>query len=262
MLSDREYQDWWEKVWREREDLFKRTFGETSPPGTVIAFSWDDFELTVPGGCALVFPPALPRRHEWLTISHGLTQPLEPVEETAAEVVSGYGSEFGFLTKSREAWCPDALWYLLTYIRQNEALIDRGHRVPMWFSTTDDGNVAPILGKVPPASEAKPLGEMRALLFWPYMAHPGVFSTSTGRFSLLIGTTITQPEWELAKATSTSHLLMLLFEAGVEQRSDLRRESLTKDRKWQSRWEEISRMPMEAIDQLLLQLGAGQGQSN
>jgi hypothetical protein len=253
MSSNISYQDWWEATWRERESLFSKVFGETFPPGKVISFSWDDLNLMIPGGCALVFPPALPRRPEWLTISHGLTQPSEPPESDTTDVASGYGYEFGFLTRSKATWCPDALRQLMTYLRQSGASIERGHRVPMWFSSNSDSSYVATLGKHPFGSKAQLFGEMRAVLFWPYMHHPAGFSTSTGYFSILLGTTITQSEWEMAKETSTSHLLLILFEAGIGQESDLGRKTVTSDKQWRDRWQQLSKLPQAVVDEMLLQ---------
>jgi hypothetical protein len=68
---------WWEKSFKEREELLRERFGETEPPGYVISFSWDDPDLIIPGACALCFPPQGADRHHWLYLGHWLTQPLE-----------------------------------------------------------------------------------------------------------------------------------------------------------------------------------------
>lgn len=187
ITSARSYRDWWESAWSEREALFKTVFGETSPPGKVISFNWDDFELRIPGACALVFPPAQGHRHEWLTISHGLSQPLEPPQPGRTDIPSGYGYEFGFLTNAKETWCHQALWQLMTYLKQSGNNIDRGHRVPIWFSLKQESSYIVTLGKYQSDATVQPFGDMRAVVFWPYMAHPAGFDTSTGYFSVLLG---------------------------------------------------------------------------
>jgi hypothetical protein len=249
-----DYQNWWENVWSERHELFKSVYGETSPPGWVISFTWSDFDLMTPGGCAMVFPPLMPGRPDWMTISHGLSQPSEPSQSSPNKLgPSGYGYEFGLQTRAKESWCPKALYQLLTYTRQSCKPIERGHRVPMWFSKTEDGNTGSCLGQVQEEHFSKVFGDMRALLFWPDMRHPRGFETSTGYFSILVGTSITQAEWDLAKTTSSSHLLLMLFEAGIGQVSDLERETVTSDKKWQDRWVQIRELTQKDADQKLLE---------
>jgi hypothetical protein len=252
MPSKEDYQAWWERVWGERHQLLTTVFGETSPPGMVVSFSWDDFNLMIPGACAMEFPPSGAGRPEWLTISHGLSQPLQPAKKSSSPGVSGYGYEFGFLTRSKESWCSGALYQLLTYLKESKKGIARGHRVPVFFSKSCESSYKSTLG-IPGSTEAT-FGEMRALLFWPYMAYPSGFDTSTGYFSILVGTTITQAEWELAKASSSSHLLLLLFEARIGQISDLARRTLTNDEKWQKRWDEINKLSQDQADEMLLRV--------
>lgn len=251
MRPDSKYQNWWQAAWREREGLLKEKFGETSPPGVVTSFDWDDIDLRIPGACALHFPPDGSSRSQWLTMSHGLTQPIEPAV-VDPDTVSGYGYEFGFLTAEKHAWCADALWQLLTYLKQSGSFIERGHRVPMWFSEGASGNLFPKLGK-PESDERSPIGKIRALLFWPYMRHPAGFTTSTGYFSVLIGTTITQAEWELAKATSSAHLLLLLFRLGIGQTSDVSRDSAHVTADGKTQWRTIESLSEDEVNAMLLE---------
>ncbi len=44
------YRLWWEKSFKEREELLRERFGQTDPPGYVNSFSWDAPELIIPGG--------------------------------------------------------------------------------------------------------------------------------------------------------------------------------------------------------------------
>jgi len=243
---------WWQATWTERERLLKDTFGETAPNGEVHSFRWDNLDSLIPGGCALVFPPVLPERPDWLTISHGLTQPLNPPATYPSNDASGYGYEFGFLNKSHASWCRDALWLLMTYLRQSRSSIERGHRLPMWFSPDTNHSHMVNLGKPPQTKDTNPFGGMRAIIFWPYMSYPAGFTTSTGYFSILVGTTITESEWELAKATSSSHLLLILFEAGIGQASYLSRASITDCDIWRKRSEEIRDLPSNVVDEMLL----------
>ena len=45
---------WWEKTFKEREDLLRDLIGQTDPPGYVISFSWTDVNLVIPGACVCV----------------------------------------------------------------------------------------------------------------------------------------------------------------------------------------------------------------
>jgi len=240
---------WWEKTFHEREVLLRERFGETDPPGHVISFSWRD--LIVPGACALCFPPKIPERTHWLYLSHGLTQPLKP-EPPVRERWSGYGCEFAILTKEKSPWATDALYKLITYWKLAEATIGLGHRVPMaFFDDRSDDMIRPELGMVQQDDPVSPLGEMRALLFWTYMIQPKPLWTSTGYFDILVGTAITEREWEMAKETSSTHILYLLSQTGIGQVSELRRTTLTHDPRWSAEWKTIRQLSEEKVQVFL-----------
>ena len=250
---DREaYQRWWEEKWGERELLLRSVFGETDSLNSVISFYWDDFDLEIPGACAMVFPPKPGQREHWLALSHGLTQPESPQDVRGQDEPSGYGCEFAFTTPEKADWAPDALQLLLTYLKQSARAIERGHRLPFWFFRDSSQNLVGEIGKVDRREGRSPVGEMRALIFWPDMSHPSGFDTSTGFFSILVGTTITEKEWQLAKGTSSAHLLLMLFTAGVGQLSDLNRPSVATETTLRTEWERISSLPEEAAEKELL----------
>jgi hypothetical protein len=259
MDFDAEYQAWWETKWKEREELFLTAFGQTHPPGVVNAFGWPSIGASVPGGCAMTFPPRPPSRHEWLSISHGLTQPTAPAPGGEFEGPSGYGYEFGFITRAQSAWCNEALGQLLLYVMQSKAPILRGHRVPMWFSRNANGDLRPTIGVVSSDNSEVAFGNMRALLFWPYMRHPRGFSTSTGYFSVLLATTITESEWRMAKQTSSAHLLLLFFRAKNGQVSELDRKTVLDEPAWSEEWEQIKLLSENEAEDLLLEAAALEG---
>lgn len=255
---DREaYQRWWEEKWAERERLLRSVFGETQPPNSVMAFYWDDFDLQIPGGCALVFPPKTGQREHWFALTHGLTQPESPEVVRGKDDPSGYGSEFAFMTREQADWAPDALKLLLTYLKQSGRPIERGNRVPFWFHRDSSENLASEIGKVDPRKETRPpVSEMRALVFWPHMGYPSGFDTSTGFFNILVATTISDKEWQLAKATSSTHLMLILFLAGIGQHSDLARPSVAVESTLRKEWERISSLSENAVEQELLHFAA------
>jgi hypothetical protein len=56
---------------------------------------------------------------------------------------------------------------------------------------------------------------------------------------VLIATGITEDEWELARQTTTAHVLLLLCRAGIRQRTIPARSSLLRDERWRKEWDTI-----------------------
>jgi len=84
----------WKRTWQERSDILKLAYGDTSPPETVISFSWRD-RIRCPGACALALPPVEAsrdpvrhRRDDWLYLTMGLSQPVD-LEQLQAEREAG-----------------------------------------------------------------------------------------------------------------------------------------------------------------------------
>jgi hypothetical protein len=250
-IGENDRRRWWMSTFKEREDLLRERFGQTDPPAYVTSFSWSDPDLIIPGACALCFPPDESDRPHWLYLSHGLTQPLEPQPRVLGRW-SGYGCEFGILTREKSHWPVEVLHQLMTYWKSEGATIGIGHRVPLaFFGRHSSNEVHPELGMVQEGGTVPPVGEMRALLFWKYGLQPKPLCTRTGYFDVLIGTTITQGEWQLAKETSSAHLVLLLARAGIGQVSDLRRQTVTEDPRWSAGWDEINTLPEERVLRLL-----------
>src|SRR6266478_36486 len=252
--SEKEVRERWDKVWIERESLLRNTFGETSPRGCVVSFSWSEPRLIIPGACALAFPPTKPRRTHWLYVTHGLTQPLNPSGIATPEHPSEYGWEFGVQTGSKVDWATDLLYEILSYWRETENRVDVGHRLPVAFYEERDG-IRPLIRDLQEDDPYPPIGEIRALVFWPYLAPPSFLSTKTGYFGVLIGTTITARERELAKETSSAHLLLLLLKAGIGQVSRPNRACVTQKTSWAKEWESISKLTQEEAEELLTKKG-------
>jgi hypothetical protein len=63
--------------------------------------------------------------------------------------------------------------------------------------------------------------------------------TITGKAMIYITTGITEHEWELAKSTTTAHLLVLLCRAGIGQRTDPKRCSVLSEPAWRDEWQRI-----------------------
>jgi hypothetical protein len=241
----------WERTWKERADAIQTAFGETEPMGTVVSFSWND-RIRLPGACALQLPPCderrdpvRHRRSDWLYLTMGLSQPLDKrqvtEERAAGKSYSARGFELAFLTKSKESWPTQALYWFLTHITDGEE-IAWGDRFPMGFGRRTDGSLAPYVGN----TEGHDLvNQIRAVLFWPYLFPDGRFITSTGKFLVLVATGITGTEWQLAKETTTAHLLLLLCRAGVGQRTIPERTCLLSEAQWKAEWDRIAARPPE-----------------
>lgn len=243
----------WERTWNERGDEIRRAFGDTWPPGIVHAFSWDN--IRCPGACAMTLPPIEQsrdplrhRRDHWLYLTLGLSQPLDEQEflqgRAAGKAFSRFGVEFAFLTESQATWPIDALYYFMTYMTEGE-FIAWGDRFPMQFMNRD-GEVVVTTGV--PSTLASCEGKIRAALFWPYLFPDGELVTSTGRFMVLVATGITESEWQLAKQTTTAHLLLLLCRAGIGQRTIVDRDCLLTQQRWRDEWTAIQRMSPEQCE--------------
>lgn len=238
----------WERTWQERGEEVRGRFGPTEPPDYVISFSWDTPRL--PGACALVFPPVMNtnnargawhRRDHWLYLTLGLTQPLDQIqvmdERRAGKQFSSHGFELGILTDEKSDWPTKALYLFLSHITEGLEL-HWGDRFAFGFRQEADGSLGVFTG-LPGELRIEPAGEIRAMLFWPYLFPDANFVTSTGKAMIYIATGITEDEWQLAKATTTAHVLLLLFRAGVGQRTDPERRSVMTDRRWRDEWQRI-----------------------
>ena len=248
----------WERTWKEREEEVRRRFGPTDPPDSVVSFSWNDLRL--PGGCALVFPPvhdtsgpngAWYRRNHWLYVTLGLTQPLnkEQVkkERKAGKTYSSYGFELGILTDQKCDWPTKALYLFTSHVTEGLEL-NWGDRFAFGLRQNDAGALEPFTGKSSDLG-ITPASELRAMLFWPYLLKDSSFVTSTGKAMIYIATGITEDEWALAKATTTTHVLLLLCRAGIGQRTDPGRCSLLQDSRWKDEWKKIELLDGEQAHQ-------------
>jgi len=258
MASENPKMDFWQQTWQERQDEVKRWFGQTEPRGVVTAFSWKN-RIALPGACSLCLPPIhYPHADEefrthWLYLTIGLSQPLNAEEvrnkRAARNRNSRYGFELGVLTNEKSSWPSDALYLLLSHITEGVAL-KWGDRFAFGFHKDADGATRAFTGfSAELGLEA--VGEIRAMLFWRYLFPVRTFVTSTGGAMILIGTGITGDEWELAKATRTEHVQLLLCRSGVGQITDPNRQSVLRDSKWQAEWERISKLTgQQAADEV------------
>lgn len=236
-------QEWWEKAWIERNMSVQMALGQTSPPGNVHSFSWDDLDLVIPGACAMSFAPNT-RRASWMTISLGLTQPLDK-DDTSNPW------EFCLHTKDAEPWRLELLYDLITTWAGNRDFLATGHFLPVTFFINSNGVLDCALQQL--RSPFKPVGAMRGLYLWPDLVERPLFEVSTGDFHLMSAVLVTEDEERLADETSPPHLLLLLKRCGVGQLSDPHRKSTLTHPQHSELWKKIRRLSHdEAFDQLCL----------
>jgi len=243
MDDDLQYQQWWERVFKEREDALDTFFGPSHPPGApegyVTSFhacGTEDHRVLIPGACAHVYPPcsnpSMLSRKNWLYATVGLSQPHDMDEEpwddeTRGRQLSGHGLEFAILLPAPGYWAPDLLAVLMGYSAAQAPLYE-GHRLAGGFHKTPKGNISWFLG-TPGPDLPPPCDDTRAFLFWPLIGARRWFTTSTGNFELLCATNITADEWDYAKKTSSAHLMLLLAHAGIGQQSLVARPTVLSD---------------------------------
>jgi hypothetical protein len=147
------------------------------------------------------------------------------------------------------------LYFLLTSITDGEE-IAWGDRFPFGLHRRDDGSLDAFLG-MPDELPVTPYGDLRAVLFWPYLFPDWDFVTSTGKFMILVATGITGDEWESAQRTTTAHLLLLLCRAGVGQRTLPDRKSLLADPQWEEEWRRIEPLAPEQCEEEIASIMQG-----
>jgi hypothetical protein len=257
--------NFWERTWVEHGDVLKRAYGYTSPPETVISFSWPD-RPRCPGACALALPPVESsrdplrhRRDDWLYLTMGLSQPLDrkqvKAEREDGRSYSAYGIELGFVVPNQCDWPADALHGFMTHITDGVD-IKWGDRFAFGFTELPDGRLGGFTGN-PEQVGVPAVGNIRAVLFWRYLFPDWEFVTSTGKFMVLIATGITDHEWQAAKETTTVHLQLLLCLSGIGQRTIVERRCLFASSRWQEEWDRIKGWAPEECDRVL-EAGVGQ----
>lgn len=168
-------------------------------------------------------------------------------ERAAGKAYSAYGFELGFLTDQKCHWPTQALYLFASHVTDGLQL-KWGDRFAFGFTKNLTGNIEPFTG-IPTSLGITPEGSIRAVLFWPYLRKDSSFVTSTGKVMVYIATGITEDEWELAKATTTAHVLLLLCCAGVGQRTPFERNSVLDNARWLEEWKRIESLDGEQAHQ-------------
>jgi hypothetical protein len=246
----------WEQTWRERSQELERVFGQTEPPDTVTAFTWNESFLC-PGACALTLPPIeasrdplRQQRNDWLYLSLGLSQPLDrkqvAEERAAGKSFSAFGIEFAIVTPTAGPWASEVLDYLVRYVVAGDD-IQWGDRFPFGFHRRASGELGAYTGNIT-GTEIVSVNHLRALVFWPLLFPDSTVLTSTGKFLLMAATGITQGEWDYAKQTTSAHLLLLLCRSGIVQRTLPSRRCLMQTQRWREEAAALERLTPEQCE--------------
>jgi hypothetical protein len=176
-------------------------------------------------------------------------------EREAGKQYSSFGFELGFVVPGQHDWPADALHGFVSHITDGVE-VKWGDRFAFGFTEQPGGGLGGFTGH-PEQLGVVPFGRIRAVLFWRYLFPDWEFLTSTGKFMVLLATGITEREWQLAKETTTAHLLLLLCRSGIGQRTLVNRRCLLDSPRWQEEWDKISGRDPEDCDR---ELEAGVGQ--
>jgi hypothetical protein len=261
---------WWEDSWTEREDAMWEIYGPSHPVGAaegyVTSYDWADVPL--PGACCYTFPPRpvdavrqVPAQAHWIYGTHGLAQWGTREEMALArqegDRLSGPGYEFAIIVDQAAPWAPGLLRSLMAYDQKQRAAggwgMRPGDRMPFQFEAIEEDDTRWMRGGASDDANAASDGT-RSLMFWRYLCAFGTITTSTGSFELRVATTITGEELQLAKATSSCHLLLLLEWAGVGQRSVPGRACATQRPGWELAWADIAKLPFDETKRRLGEL--------
>jgi hypothetical protein len=264
-----DFETWFERTFGERERELVRIFGELHPPGMIRPLSWQRLEHAprnrlLPGACVAAFAPEPGgREHEkhddWLYVTHALTQPEGPEAVKAArergDKRSRYGFEFAVATESEEKDWPCWMLDLLVGYTFDGAPIAPGDWLAPFGFHRRDGVLGPFTGRhdeLARVHKAEIAGEIAGVIFWPYIWRgPSYLATSTGSFGVLVATGVTHDELAYARGFSTRHVLLLLLECGVGQRTAPLRSSVLDDDANLDRWGRIAKLTPEEAEREL-----------
>lgn len=262
--------DWYNESWNERCDVLDGVLGISQPPGRdagqVLSFNLDNAEdfpdAKIKRAVCNILPPRRPpeveerfQRNHWAFLTIGLSQPdEEPPADRPGDAPSAAGRELVIILDEPALWAAELLRTLMVFTTTRQP-IEVGVRMRFGFYTMEDGALSWFIG-TPEGNSVQPADGTAGLIFWPWLFPANTFTTSTGRFQLLAATTITENEWELARQTSTAHLMLLLCELGLAQRCIPARACSTDHPGFGTEWPGIAELPVEDV-YLRLDQGVG-----
>ncbi|MBI3726280.1 suppressor of fused domain protein, partial [bacterium] len=167
---------------------------------------------------------------------------------------SGYGFEFAVATEFEEQnWPFWVLDLLVGYTFEGEPIKPGDWLAPLGFHRTD-GVLSAFTGRHDEVKRdgVDVVGEIAGAIYWPYLwCGPSYLATSTGSFGVLVATGVTADELAYAKGFSTRHVLLLLLECGVGQRTDPMRKSVLDEDANLDRWGRIAKLTVEQVEKEL-----------
>ena len=221
-MSDRQFSQWFEQVWSDREDrVYKTLFGDLGPgvysagPQVFARYGKEAHPGWLNHG-VFACPPNDDRR-TWLYVTSGLSNPWNldrPQRDPSG--FSGLGFELVVETPDAADWAVPLLHNLMAY----ELLVAVG--TYEGAELFEYGNRVPLNGSITPA--------FASLIRWLLVAQPTGFAQSfdlqSGRVDLFQLVGATDAEVEFARQTSQDTLVELLQKKGVFPVTDAKRASV------------------------------------
>lgn len=237
-----------------RAATYLTTFGVSAPQdmdeGTTLPFPLELGDA-IPDGEVLAFPPDPDdeRRPGWLFVTSGLSNPPHDLKTHGRYL----GQELAIEAASFGEWPVRLLLQLAAYAHLVcEREIRVGDRIPCCFARRRRFLLGPAHGDPIPALQL-PFGmsrttETAAAIVWPIdTLEPWTLPTPGDRdqLQLLRLTTITTAELDLARSTSSAHLLLLLERLGPGRVSDPFRTCSTRAEGFAKAWAELDGLSEE-----------------
>lgn len=220
-MADSDMQDWFEKVWAQREDVvYTATFGDLG--GSIYTAQAAHYDRLRKGPVhpgwlhhGVFACPPHGQRTDWVHVTSGLSNPwnLEaPGRDPSGE--SGVGFELCLRTPQQANWAIPLLHHLMAW----QQLVAAGALQGRPLGT---GQRVPLGGPIDGASSA---------LTWVLVEPPeGIapsFELPSGKVDWLMLVGVTEAEVQFARGRDQEALIALLKEAAVWPRTDPTRPSL------------------------------------
>ncbi|MCK5943027.1 MAG: suppressor of fused domain protein [Planctomycetes bacterium] len=221
-MTDKAFQDWFEKLWADREDrVYRSLFGDlgkgvfTAGEAIYQRFGKEPHPGWLNHG---VFAgPPHDERDSWIYVTSGLSNPWNldaPGKDPSG--FAGLGFELVIESSEEADWAVMLLHNLMAY----ELLVAVG--TYEGAELFEYGNRIPLNDSITPSFES----QIRWLLVEQPKHYPSSFELAAGRvdFFHLVGAT--DAEVEFARKNSQDNLVKLLQEKGVHPRTDAGRDSV------------------------------------
>ncbi|MFK7741666.1 MAG: suppressor of fused domain protein [Planctomycetota bacterium] len=218
---DASYQEWFEKLWTDREDrVYRSLFGDLGK-GVYTAGeqTYERFKQSPHPGWlnhGVFACPPHEERETWIYVTSGLSNPWnldKPGKDPSG--FAGVGFELVVETKSEASWAVPLLHNLMAY----ELLVAVG--TYDGAELFEYGNRVPLNDSITPEFDSK----IRWLLVEQAKHYPSSFDLAAGRVDLFHLVGATDDEVEMARRESQDKLVAKLIEAGVHPRTDADRDS-------------------------------------